>query len=124
MDEGDWIMNSIDEAIKLPVSAADAATISIGSDRYPATVIAHDTDSGVISVRYDNDVVVKGSTMDGSAEYEYSSDPNGRIENWRKNRQGRFTRVVRNAETGRWNQVDYGGHLHIGDRRKYYDPSF
>lgn len=106
----------------LPEVAADAATLGVGSDRYPATVISEK--NGIVTVQYDDYRVVGGSMMDGSAKYEYIRNENGMIRYFKRNRKGRFVEVVENAATGRFVQTGYTGGLYIGARRRYYDPHF
>lgn len=105
----------------LPHIATNAATISVGSDRYPATLIGHD--GKILIVRHDDSQVIKGSEQDGSAEYEYASNPNGQLSYWRKDGD-RFVEVVKNDATGRWNKLGSTRRLYIGKRTKYYDPHF
>ena len=106
---------------KLPEVAEDAATVYVGSDRYPASVLGDD--GGLVTVQYDDDVVVSGSVVDGSAKYEYYR-ANGPVRHFKRNKKGRYVEVVRNEQTGRYNQSGYSGGLYIGRRSRYYDPHF
>lgn len=109
--------------IKLPEIANDAATISVGSDRYPATVV-HD-DGKIIELRANDYKVVKGSAQDGSAEYEYYDGETFRYNRWTfRRRNGQLEEVVFNPETGRYNKLDSSRRLYIGRREAYYDPHF
>lgn len=107
--------------MKLPEISNDAATIAGGSDRYPATIIGNDGKALVL--RLDHEVVVKGSEHDGSAEYEYFSNPYGRLNYFLRDRNGRWREAYKNPQTGRWNMSGMA-RLTIGRRSKYYDPHF
>jgi hypothetical protein len=116
------------------------ATILMWTDREPATIIdvwhknARKADFGPdgapreitdglrIKVQRDDWAVVSGSGHDGSAVYAYTPNPNGgtSIFEWR----GRWIEVRLNAETKRWIKADSGNGLSIGNRDKYWDPSF
>lgn len=102
------------------------ATVLMYSDRHAATVTRVERVAGtiVIDVRHDVAKVVKGSTFDGSAEYEYTPDPEGWLNTFRKNQKtGRWDSVWFNRETGRYNKNGTGG-LAIGRREEYRDPHF
>jgi hypothetical protein len=100
------------------VSIGDGATYSVGSNRYPATVVsftrflsgARKWQISSVTVQQDEATVVSGSMHDGSAEYEYSPNPHAARQEFKVNKAGRFVRD--------------GRVLHIGQRRRYEDPSF
>ena len=104
------------------LSVGDAATRSVGSDRYPYSVDS--IDGNIVVLRADKWRVVSGSMIDGSAEYSYAPDPDGITDTVRYNpRTGKYDAVYRNAETGRWNK--YGpARVFFGSRQKHYDPHF
>jgi hypothetical protein len=102
------------------------ATILLWTDRHAGTIVEVTKDKAgrtLIGVQEDDSKVVKGSTMDGSAEYEYSRRPSAPVRYWRLNAKGFWESIVKNEETGRWNKVDGNG-LRIGDRNEYRDPCF
>lgn len=119
--EATFVVEVVEVPDHLPEIATNAATISVGSDRYPATLIGND--GKVLIVRHDNDKVVKGSEQDGSAEYEYFANPRGQLSYWRKDGE-RFVEVTKNRETSRWNKLGSTRRLYVGKRTKYYDPHF
>jgi hypothetical protein len=94
------------------------AFYTVGSDRYPATVVAwKEFQSGEnageireVTVQGDAYRAISGQLPD--AEYEFTPNPNGRVLVFRKNKQGRFV------------NVGGGSYLHVGERRFYYDPHF
>lgn len=102
------------------------ATILSWTDRHAGTIIGvcHMNLHTVVWVQQDNYKVISGSGHDGSAEYEYSPNPQGILTRFRfKN--GRWEEIVMNFKTGRWNKLDGGGNgLLIGSRDEYRDPCF
>src|ERR1700675_5209954 len=92
------------------------ATLFVGSDRYPYTVVEVVNENKCF-VQADNCKVVKGSEHDGSAEYEYTSDPYA------------FKFVIKRNKKNpyRWYSIggaSVGNLVCVGSRRRYYDPSF
>lgn len=100
------------------INIGDGATYSVGSDRYPATVVGwKEYKSGPnagelrdIIVQTDKYEAVSGKYPD--LEYAYTRNPDGKILTFRKNKRGHFVLL-----TG-------GSYLHVGTRRYYYDPHF
>jgi hypothetical protein len=103
------------------------ATLLGWTDRYAATIVAVEGDGlsagTIITVQNDRARVVSGSTMDGSAEYEYERNPNAPTRLFRLSRKGFWEGVFRNPETGRWNKSG-NGVCRIGGRQEYRDPHF
>ena len=98
------------------------ATMGVGSDRYAMTIteVKH-FNSGArkgqprsVTVQSDNATIVGGNSGDGSAQYEYTPDPNG------------MTREFTIRPNGKWVQrgqgVRFGSRLGIGHRDQHYDP--
>lgn len=108
------------------VEVGVGSTILMWSDRKAATIISVQGDGisigTIITVQEDNVRVISGSIFDGSAEYEYSPNPDGYTQTYRLNKKGFWERIVRNTETGRWNKQE--GSISIGVRQQYRDPSF
>lgn len=104
------------------------ATLLLWTDRHAATIIAvegdGETPGTIISVQQDH---AKRADDRGpfteDQDYEYTPDPNGRIQHFRLSKVGFWEGVVRNTDTGRWNKRDGDG-LAIGYRREYRDPCF
>lgn len=117
--ESDCEPNWLDDA-----RVGDGATICIGSDRYAGTIIARTENT--ITVREDEATVVKGSGHDGSAQYEYARDENGR--------EMTFRRTIRplgyssyESDLKGWKRAikfRNGCYGLISGRRQYRDPSF
>jgi hypothetical protein len=99
------------------------ATVLLWSDRHAATVVEWDPKRKIVTVTEDIAKVVKGSTIDGSAEYEYETNPDGPIASYRLEDRG-WVQVRFNEETKRWNKVGSGPGLIVGKRDEYRDPSF
>lgn len=99
------------------LSFGDGATYTVGSDRYPATVVGwKEFKSGPnageirdIIVQIDKYEHVSGQYPD--AVYAYTRNPDGQLLTFRKNSKGQFVS---------------GGYsyLHVGHRRFYQDPHF
>lgn len=107
----------------------DGATVLLWSDRHAATIISvEDRPHGGwrIVVQEDTATVVKGSTFDGSAEYEYSANPDGVKRTYEFfPKEGRW-RQLRTGDNGRFYKIPRGDGdgLTIGQRREYRDPTF
>lgn len=104
------------------------ATLLGWTDRHAATITAVTECCGKtwqyeIEVANDDAKVVKGSTFDGTAEYEYTPGTGcDHLFAFHLKKQ-EWIRVIRNPVTNKLNQArGYG--LRIGERETYYDPSF
>lgn len=96
------------------VKVGDPATVCYWSDRDPATVI--EVKGKRVIVQLDSWKVVSGHINDGSAEYEYERNPEGRIMVFSLRKNGRLVARGGNARSGTG--------LGLGYRRHYYDPHF
>jgi len=87
-------------------------TISVGSDRYPGTIIDVSPSKKKITFQHDSYKRIDSNGMSELQEYEYHQDPNGSIEqaSLRKN--------------GRWMIVHGKTPVSIGVRNHYHDFSF
>lgn len=104
-DYGDAARNAI------PVVGM-GATMMVGTDRYPYTVVDVLTPKKIV-VQEDHAVLVAGSAMSESQEYEYAPNPNAR----------RIT--LRKRADGLWgNAGEASGPVQVGHRRAYSDPTF
>lgn len=91
------------------------------TDRFPGTIIA--IVNGIVTVQEDIAIRVDTNGMSESQSYLYVINPKGHLEYYRKGKDNRWQRVVRNPKTGRWVKVSGWG-LYIGVREKYHDFSF
>jgi hypothetical protein len=96
------------------------ATYSIGSDRYPYTVISveHKKDGSIKSVALQADKYVRTDKNGQSEaqEYEFSRNTKAKIVFITMRKNGRFVEEGKPLnEPGRWT---------IGEREAYQDPSF
>ena len=66
--------------------------------------------------RQDKAVVVSGTTMDGSAQYQYEPDPDAPEQEFKLRKNGRWVRAGESMRRGTG--------LALGCRDEYYDPSF
>ena len=95
------------------------ATYSIGSDDYPYTVIGvkrfKNGEVQSIQLQQDTEILVSGSTEDGSAQFTYEPNPNGHV-------------IVAKPWTSNgykyWKVVNGSAIIYLGQRRYYRDPSF
>ena len=96
----------IDPVVGMP------ATIYLGSDCYPYTIIDVSFSKQTIKLQADTYKLISGSCASENQEYEYTQDNDGIIKSARKRKNGNFylphsnTRVI------------------LGYRRSYHDPSF
>lgn len=92
------------------------ATVGIGSDCYPYTIVEVSPDYKTIKMQRDHYEPAAGYDYYGSQVYNYTPDPNASVEVWTKRNNGRY---VRKGE-----KKDSGYYLSIGVRKAYSDPSF
>ena len=96
----------------------DAATVCMWSDRHPATVVEvlrfktgkRAGQVRAVVIQEDDWKVIKGGEHDGSAEYEYTPNPDARRDTFLVDSRGRYG--------------SEGRRLALGRRERYYDPSF
>jgi len=107
------------------------ATVLSWSDRYAGTITKVIEIGGSkvwlyeIVIREDDVKVIAGSQHDGSAEYEYTPDPDGRVYIFRYNRKNEeWVQGYISTETGRWKVSKIAKGVRIGERDQYFDPSF
>lgn len=88
-----------------------AATVCIGSDSYPYTVIDITPSGKTVTVQEDDHNYMSGDSSIGTAEYKYTQNPNGRIMKFRYSKKYK-----------RWKNTSY--RVYFGHRRFYQDPHF
>jgi hypothetical protein len=88
------------------------ATIQVGSDSYPATVIQVTNNGKRVVVQEDLATRVDDNGMSESQEYTYQPNPQGTI----------YIATLR--KDGRWRVTGGKTPVSLGFRRKYYDFSF
>lgn len=103
------------------LSPGHPASFHSGSDVNPGSVVR--VEGGIAYVRADNYRVVSGSEHDGSAEYDYSANPDGHVSAYRF-RNGKWEAVYKNPDSGRWVIGSRYDRVSFGGRRRYYDPHF
>lgn len=99
------------EKVSPKIEVGTLATGSYWSDCYPFEVIKVSPSGKTITIRAMDAKVVSGTTYDGTAEYEYSSNPQGK------------TYTVRNRKYGGW-RTPCNMRINFGYAREYRDPSF
>jgi hypothetical protein len=92
------------------------ATVGIGSDRYPYTVIEVSPNYKTIKIQKDSYKPADGYNYFGNQVYEFIPDPNGPIEVWTLRKHGRYVR--------KGNKQGNGFYLTIGNKQAYSDPGF
>ena len=102
------------------------ATMLSYTDRHAATITAVETIRGktYVTVQKDTAVRIDNNSFSECQEYEYSPNPNGRVQTFRTDKNGMWERVNKNHVTGRWKKSQCGGGLLIGHRESYHDFSF
>ncbi|MFA7408286.1 MAG: hypothetical protein WCY93_10780 [Anaerolineaceae bacterium] len=97
------------------------ATVYGWTDRHAATVVS--VEGNIFTVQHDRAVRTDDNGMSEMQKYTFSADPEGIKDSYRIEKDGRFTEVRKNPETGRWNKVGKGN-VRLGFRDHYYDFSF
>ena len=92
------------------------ATIGIGSDCYPATVIEVSKNGRTVTVQMDNYKPSEGYEYYGNQVYDFIPNPNGAKEVWTLRNHGRYAR--KGVKKGSGCNISFNG------RRAYSDPSF
>jgi len=95
------------------ITVGTPATIGIGSDSYPATVVGISKSGRTIEVQNDNYQRTDSNGYGGNQEYSYAPNPDAPIHKYSLRKDGRFRLVGSN----------WGG-IGFGERRAYQDPSF
>lgn len=101
------------------------ATVLLWSDRTAGTIISVEklkNGNIIIGVQHDNAKLASGTILSEDQEYEYTPNPEGRVEYFRWNGAGAWGGISRNPKTGRW--IKGGKSVIIGKRMQYRDPSF
>src|SRR5271170_4584976 len=88
------------------------ATIQIGSDSHPATIIQVSSSGKRIVLQEDLATRLDNNGMSDSQSYTYQTDPNGEINIATLRKDGRYRLIGKKAPVS------------IGMRRKYHDFSF
>ncbi len=91
------------------------ATYSLGSDKYPFTIVAVSPSKRTIFVTEDTAKLVSGTEQDGSAKYEYTARMDVPQEVFTLRKNGRYHRKGDSTK---------GGCMTVGHRRRYNDPHF
>jgi hypothetical protein len=118
VDHGDYVVDGPEEEMKNPIrpQVGMAATINYWTDRDPATIIRVSESGKTVWVTGDKHKVISGSEHNGSAEYEYESDPDSHPYQFSIRNNGRWIQAGSSAKSGT--------SLALGRRRRYRDPSF
>ena len=100
------------------------ATMLSWTDRNPATIVSVFTKGKTlyIGVKEDDAVRTDNNGFSESQTYDFSFNPQGGMIYYRKNAKGTWEGCYINQETGRF--VKGHGSITIGQRSKYWDPSF
>ena len=111
------VQNRIYERVVSPEPVVGmGCTECLWSDRHPYEVIDV-KDARHCTVRELKAKVISGHVYDGSAEYEYESDPNGIVKTRFKTKNGRWVERVGRSWAG-------SNGWRMGYAEEYYDPSF
>ena len=91
----------------------NAATLVVGSDRYPYTVIKRTENK--VWCRRDDYMMAEGGNYFGDQKYDYYERPDASVEEFTLRKNGHWCRVGDGMN---------GCALVLGYRRAYQDPSF
>jgi hypothetical protein len=98
------------------------ASIYIGSDVYPYTIINYKKD--MVAIQEDFAKPSKDSNYYSNQEYIYSPNNEGEVLYFKLDKNKNWLQVFKNEKTNRWNKIDIGYRVFFGERKKYRDPSF
>lgn len=98
------------------------ATICVGSDRIPCTVIEALHGGRVLRVREDLAVRTDDRGMSDSQDYEYHPNPEGAVRTFKVDSAGIYRSAILSCY-GRW-KMEGSSQLLVGERQKFYDYSF
>jgi hypothetical protein len=97
------------------------ATICLWSDRHAVTIV--EIGKGYLVTQADTVTRIDKNGMSESQEYEYTPNPNGSLEYWKLDKNGKYRQAHKN-QNGRLVFNNHSSHLGIGYREEYYDFSF
>jgi hypothetical protein len=87
------------------------ATVTMFSDRYPATVVAVSESGKTLTIQFDKYARVDGNGMSDCQQYTYEADPNGVTAQFRLTKNG-------------WKRLNCSDRLLLNYRERYFDFSF
>jgi hypothetical protein len=101
------------------------ATVLLWTDRHAATIteVFKVGKFTYVCAQQDKAIRNDGNGMSESQGYDYTPNPNGSCEYFRREESGMWQAVTKNTVSGRWNKGEGHG-LRIGERDEYYDFSF
>lgn len=99
------------------------ATVLGWTDRHAATVVEVIEGGKYIGVQQDKATRTDKNGMSENQEYEYAPNPTASVQYFKQEKDGRWSKVSKNPETGRFKKTGCYG-LRIGVRDEYYDYSF
>lgn len=108
------------------ITVGTGASIVVGSDRYPGTVICvSEYPQLTVWIRGDHSKIIRGSEQDGSAVYEFSENPNGTVWAFRWDKKTlRWRELQKNHKTGNLVLAKSGLGVWMNNRSRYCDPHF
>lgn len=109
-------MTQVKTQIEITPEIGMGATMPVGSDRYPYTIISVSENKKTIVAQRDNYTATKDSDYYSNQKYTYASNPNAELEIFTLRKNGAYVLDGENLHRGM--------RLWIGERRAYSDPSF
>lgn len=103
-------VNDMVQIIEIP-KVGSGASIGIGSDSYPYTVIEISNGGKLIKVQRDNHKPSKGFDYFSNQIYDYTSNPDAGVEEYKLKKDGNY-------------YDKYNGKIYTNGRRYYQNPSF
>lgn len=77
----------------------------------------------ILTVQADHAIIISGSAHDGTAEYSFAPNPHGDESHYRRQKDGRWQRVIISHATGLWGKAGTNG-LIVGVRGHFLDQAF
>jgi len=88
------------------------ATRVVGSDRYPATVVA--IKGNRVAIQDDDWQILPGTEYNATPQYVFLRSPNDNVVWYSKRKNGRYHRVGSSSK--------FTGYVVLGYRSRYFDP--
>lgn len=98
------------------LAVGDGATVGIGSDQYPYTIIAINKNGKEVVIQRDDYSPAPGYEYYGSQVYEYTRNTNNKLEVWTLRNNGHYAK--KGSPKGSCYYLSFNG------RNAYRDPSF
>lgn len=109
----------------MDITIGMGATMCVGSDRYPFTVMQTEEIKGKMHVvlQADSYKRIDKNGLSEDQDWAYETNPNGRMVVLRQTEKA-WEEIIKNPQTGRWKKTKGSAHYYLGQREAYQDPCF